>query len=360
MRYISNIDGLRAGSVSLVFLAHSYPKYFPGGFVGVDIFFAISGFLITVILIDEARVHGNPSILKFYSRRILRIFPALFACVGICAVLAHYVATGLVSCNNEIEIPAALFGFMNIIRAFTKCNGWIFGHTWSLGEEEQFYFVWVGIVWFVAKNGKTSVLVKLTFFGFLLSGLWRIFIFFHGGSADRIYNGPDTHCDGLLAGCALACIHDKIPEFQAVLARLWSIPAIFIIVTLLTISYDFAALNPILPSLIALVSMWLLVGATKGGKGGVLGVLHSRPAIWLGKRSYSFYVWHYPILSFAAANLSYSEKLSGWPLSAKLSHFVAFIVSFAFSLLASHLSYIFVERPFLTIRHRGVFDKPRI
>ncbi len=323
------VDGLRAVAVLMVFVVHTYAEYMPGGWIGVDIFFVISGFLITGLLLREFELTGKVSVSQFYIRRIFRIFPALVVCVTAVALLLPWTLHGPDDLAH-LNVAAALLGFMNWIRALSPATGGSIGHTWSLGIEEQFYLIWVVVI--VLTPRKSTILV-LAATGLVAMAAWRAGLAYSGASVARLYNGLDTHGDGLLVGAALAALPRKLPSS---LVRLWPIPAAFLALAALTVSEKLPIVAYGGLTVISLACGWIVYAAAVGSAG--LQSLGGPLPVWLGKRSYSFYLWHMPIIGALPA-LGLSRSM--WVLPA-----------LALSVLAAALSYSFVERPFLALKDR--------
>lgn len=304
MTRIREIDGLRALAVSSVILYHWTP-YFRGGFVGVDLFFVISGFVITRGLLEGIDLRD------FYRRRFFRIVPPLAAMLTFFALLLGY---------DRIPALAAMFSVMNWYRSAGNGGG-IFGHAWSLSIEEQFYLLWplcCGLL--MARGGmKRTLIIALVGIA-----LWRILAFRLFGM-DRIYNGLDTRSDGLLLGCLLATFPIEF--------RRWWIPASGFVAIIL-----FAHMSPkvmlALP-LVNLCSAGLIASCRQPTPSRLL---TTAPVQWLGARSYAIYLWHYPI-------------------GALLLHGMGFATCLALTFLAAELSWRLVERP--ALNYKRLHTAPR-
>lgn len=203
VKYIDAITGLRTVSVLVVFLCHSYPDLVPGGFIGVDVFFVISGYLITSILLKEMARSGTISIAGFYRRRALRVLPASLFCTLIVYLLGRNLPQ-YQGGNADLNAAASAFSFMNWPRAFSETTGGALGHYWSLAVEEQFYAFWSLIVLAVTAQRSVRSVPKVAAMLLILSLVWRAYLWTSVADADRLYNGLDTHCDGLLIGCMIA------------------------------------------------------------------------------------------------------------------------------------------------------------
>jgi peptidoglycan/LPS O-acetylase OafA/YrhL len=336
--YIPQIDGLRAIAVSMVVVTHCFgPLIAPGGHIGVDIFFVISGYLITTLMVKEAESAGTISIKNFYMRRLFRIAPA-FLTVNLFVVLT-VLAGSFVSTNLNVlwELRNVLFAMtssMNWARAFGWTEGGFLGHTWSLSIEEQFYLLWpLALSFALAKNVRPKTLV----FGILCVALalasWRVLLAFRGGDAAQVYNRTDTRADGLLLGCAIALVGEiRLP---VCLQQLWFAPFALLIAVFMFLPWDSKILLCGGYGLVAVCAAWILLLVIYDAAPFVF-VLRFGVAIWLGKRSYSLYLWHFPIVMVFA----YAKVASIW------TGMLALVIA----LVAADLSYRMIERPFLQLK----------
>ena len=191
-------------AILFVMAFHTFPHVARGGFIGVDIFFVLSGFLITTLLLEERDRIGRISLRLFYARRALRLFPALLAFCVACLAWAVIFRDNANSDNTFVGVPSALFYVSNVVRAFGQKLG-LLGHTWSLSVEEQFYILWpltlIGLLAIVGRR----VILALSVSGVAAILLFRLIVLDGGGNSaliDKLYFL--THADGLLIGCALA------------------------------------------------------------------------------------------------------------------------------------------------------------
>lgn len=304
--YRPDIDGLRALAVGVVLIFHAFPALLPGGFVGVDVFFVISGYLISGIILN-AKAEARFSFANFYARRIRRIFPALgvvLAAVLIAgwwllyaddyARLAHHVAAGAAFASNiAFWREASYFDVAADLKPLL--------HLWSLGVEEQFYLVWpvllvVATRW---RRGPIAATLAIGTISFLLA-LWTVRI-------DRTpaFYAPWNRFWELLAGATLACI-EADATLDAWLRRLLSrrrLPDILAITGLAAIaagvwSIDSTRVFPGLWVLLPVGGSFLLLVA--GSRAWVNRAIFSQPAmVFIGLISYPLYLWHWPLLSFA-------------------------------------------------------------
>lgn len=333
MKYIDAITGLRTVAVFVVFLCHSYVDFVPGGFIGVDVFFVISGYLITSILLNEVARTGTISIAGFYKRRALRILPASLFCTLIVYLLGRNLLQ-LHGENADLSAVASAFSFMNWLRAFSTTTGGALGHYWSLAVEEQFYAFWSLIVLAVAAWRSTRSVPKVAAALLVLSVAWRTYLWMSGADAHRLYNGLDTHCDGLLIGCIIAGLQDKLAETG--ISRLWPVAALAFVVELFFFNAQSRWLWLYIPA--ASLTAGLIVSCAIAAGNPLARLLAMKPLVFLGKRSYSFYLWHLPVIGFFFA--------SG------ISRSLWILPSLVLCLILSELSYRLIERPFLQFKDR--------
>lgn len=314
------LDGLRGVAVALVVLYHA--DLLPGGYIGVDVFFVLSGFLITSLLLEEQGARGGISLVSFYARRARRILPALVA-----LLLGYLIVVALAGETGARAVALAGFFTGNVVQAFLVPNplahaGLGLGHLWSLAEEEQFYLLWPVALVVLVRIRRVVPALALALVAVLV---WKGILAAHGAPFDRIYYGPDTHADGLLAGALLAAVRWRttlrVPE---------PIP---------TLSFSLLFMG----SMIGLLSdsgwlyLWpfLLLGcvgmtAAAATATRMAAVLSLRPLVSLGKMSYSLYLWHWPIM----VGIAYRFHARHTVLAILVSVPIAWI------------SYRFIERPF--------------
>src|SRR5258708_11466005 len=205
---VAELDGVRGVSILLVLGLHFAPALIPGGYVGVDIFFVFSGFLITSILLHEAERTGSISLKRFIVRRILRLCPAL--AVYLVALSAY--AFLFLSKDNAAEI------YLGVLLTLSYVSNWvialkphatlsILAITWSLAVEEQFYLIWPLLLSVLLKRKveRRWILILLVI-AIVLVGIERAILWHTGSSIRRLYYATDTHADGLLLGCLIGCL----------------------------------------------------------------------------------------------------------------------------------------------------------
>jgi peptidoglycan/LPS O-acetylase OafA/YrhL len=325
---ISSLDGLRALSIGLVLFGHlSGTRYFPVSFhvgdyfslasVGVIIFFVISGFLITSLLLNELDHHGRISLKRFYFRRTMRIFPPYYAMILVVIALR---ALEKIQVSN-FDIATSLTYLTNYFRP----ESWYLGHTWSLSVEEQFYLLWPATLVFLGKRNAFRGAIFLLIF----CPLVRVLSLFH------IWHSPDSGAfemvaDSLASGCLLALWRGRLHQTPLYLSLLHSrfffiLPLIIFLIGGLHLSSKFyytAGLT---------ITNWCVTWHQ-----GKVGKMLNSPAImFIGTMSYSIYLWQQFFLNRVSDKL-----IASFPMNL----FLVFV-------LALHSFYL-VEKPSLRWRQR--------
>jgi len=350
MPRLPGIDGLRAVAVAAVLLYHLPVSWLPGGFLGVDVFFVISGFLITSLLTAEVQRTGRIGLGAFWRRRARRLLPALFFMLVIVVTVATIFARDALSLLAS-DLPAVLGYFTNWWLLFHHVSYFqsvgrppLVLHLWSLAVEEQFYLLWPLIVLLaVGRHGRTRRVGWVALVGAVASSVWMAVLFQTSQDPSRVYFGTDTHAGGLLLGAALGIAFPPWSRSSTVTAsarRLMGavgLAAFGGLVALMVILNQYATFTyrgglQLATVLTAVVILVATHPAVRGAR-----VLATPALQWIGKRSYAIYLWHWPIFELTRPGIDVS--LSGWPLTA---------VRLALVAVASDLSYRLVEQPFRT------------
>jgi peptidoglycan/LPS O-acetylase OafA/YrhL len=331
-KFRPDIEGLRAIAVSLVLLEHAGMAIVSGGYIGVDVFFVLSGFLITGLLLREIANTGRISFTEFYARRARRLLPAS-TLVLVVTVIASYAYLGF-SRGNEIAGDAkwsALFGAnLRFIEQGTDYLGAQeppspLQHFWSLAVEEQFYFVWPALVLLLAMIAKhVSLRLKLgVVLSLIIAGSlgWSIYQTEH--NAAIAYFSPFTRAWELAAGGLLVVLAPLLMRLNRALGPIlsWSGTAMVIIS-----AFAFDATTPFPGSAViwpVLGTCLVIAGGTITPATGAERVLKAQPLQWIGKISYSLYLWHWPLLiitpGIAGRELSLTENMGVLLVSVVLS-----------------------------------------
>jgi peptidoglycan/LPS O-acetylase OafA/YrhL len=341
------IDGLRAIAVLAVFFYHVGTGWMPGGFLGVDVFFVISGYLITALLLSEFRKVGTVNVLKFWLRRARRLLPAVVVMIVVTLVAAAILVPDRVD-SLRGDALASLFYVNNwhLVLShqsyFQQFDPSLFRHLWSLSVEEQFYLLWPllfagGMALFGRKRLLWGVLA-----GAAASTLLMIVLFSPGHSTDRIFYGTDTRAVGLLIGVALAILWNpnELRTRTSGPGAGWLLDAVGV-VALALIVRDFVRVHDFDSSLYrgGFLFLALFTGvlvAVLAHPAARLGrLLGCAPLVWLGLRSYSFYLWHWPILMLTRPGVDV-------PLTGP----VLVVLQLGATLVVADLSYRYVEQVF--------------
>nr|WP_275402732.1 acyltransferase [Streptomyces sp. SID10853] len=304
------VDGLRTLAVVLVMVYHQAPQWVPGGSLGVDVFFTISGFVITRLLLAEFARTGQVAMGAFYWRRWLRLVPALLALCLFCTVLA--LTTQLPGFDGAwASIALSATFLVNIVRAaqpdlYSSVTS-LLGHAWSLGVEEQFYLFWPPLLVLLLRRTRARTVLLWTAVLCLLPALWR-FVLWSPSAAHRIYNGTDTRADQLLAGALLALVVARLhaDDHRLAALRRWSgrlaWPALAVLALIawrvpLTGENDWNACWYTVGFLLTAVLSAVVVASLELRPGASLARLLSlAPLAWTGRNlSYGLYLWHYPL-----------------------------------------------------------------
>ena len=340
LKYRPDIDGLRGVAVLAVVLYHAFPDWFPGGFIGVDIFFVLSGFLITSI-ITKNLTRQTFGFIDFYSRRIKRIFPALLVIFVFTYALGWFVLLP----HEYQQLGKHIAGGAGFISNFILWNeaGYFDNtaitkpllHLWSLGIEEQFYFVWPLILWAAYKKKVNWLAVTLVLV--IISFVWNVALVNNDPIAT--FYSPFTRVWELLIGAALAYASNedglslKKSKFPISLVAICAIGALLFSVFLFHKKMAFPGYWALIPTISAAV----LIYAGSNSKI-TQSLLSTRVLVWLGLISFPLYLWHWPLISFA-------RIIEGEQLTAK-----ALTLIVGLSIALSWLTYALIEKP---IRYGG-------
>jgi len=352
---MSGLDGLRAIAVAGVILYHLSPGIAVGGYLGVDIFFVISGFLITALLLRERDARGRIDLLNFWRRRARRLLPALAVLVLSCCTAAWAIGGNVLVDLGRQVLGAATFSSNWIAVAghrsyFDETAPELFRNLWSLAVEEQFYLVWPFAILLLLLVRKRRLRLAIVAALAVASALAMALIYLPGADATRVYYGTDTHSFGLTIGAVLALLSQR----WSALPLSWPRHSRWILPSLGTLGLGaLVAASALLPAdaplvyrgglaVVAVVTAVTIAGAVVPGS--FLGrALDIPPLRWIGERSYGLYLWHWPVFILVLGALPDWPRMGadGWLLGA---------IALAITVAASALSYRFVEQP---IRKNG-------
>jgi len=376
LTYMPSLDGIRALSVLAVIIYHANKMWLPGGFLGVEVFFVISGYLITLLLLAESEKNGSISLKEFWWRRARRLLPALWVVVlGVVVFAALFQREMLGTLRGDV-IAALLYGF-NWFQIwvgtsyFTSFEFVPLRHLWSLAVEEQFYLIWPVVMLIVAKFGKRRLpIVSAVFFGLaVILAIYTALVYqpgtisnigdtpnqfmsLFGQSVSRIdflFLGTLTRSSGLLLGAALAIWWrpwllqnsragaNKLFDFiglgglAALALMMWRFQTVIEGTDEGTVGYDFLFRGGFF--LTDLASLAVIAAAVHPSSKILARSLSNPVLVWLGRRSYGFYLFHWPVFQFY-------RRFAGKGLTP-----YEFVVLVLFALALTELSYRYIETP---------------
>ena len=331
IRYIPAIDGLRAVAVIAVMLYHLGFSWIPGGFLGVDLFFVISGYVITRLLLDSIQRSGGLDLRAFYKARIRRLFPPLvfmiFVTIIYISIWAPETMRRFVS-----DSPFALFGGMNWWLVFRHTDYFdtisrppLLQHTWSLGVEAQFYLIWPLILLLVLRQFGKAKIPGAAIFIAAISGIALLLVSFEVDAANasqvsHVYFGTDTHSIGLFLGAALAVswVPQNLQEqvnrrAQDFIDGIGVIGFVGLLGTFLLVNENDPTLYKLAFPLAGLFGCAILTSIVHPASR-FAPMLSSKVAVWIGERSYAIYLWHWVV--FQVTRPAVDLEGSPWALYA--------------------------------------------
>ncbi len=345
--YLPGLDGLRAIAVMAVLIYHSWLGWLPGGFLGVEVFFVISGYLITALLLAEWNKLGTVNLRMFWWRRVRRLVPALVGCVLATLIFTVLFLPGEVT-HLRADVLAALGYVTNWYLVFSQQSYFevvgrpsLLQHLWSLAIEGQFYLIWP-LLFVLGMRRWPRLMPVAIVLGAIASSVLMTYLYQPTADPSRVYYGTDTRAAGLLYGAAFAFVYapDRLPHQvgPGVALRL----DLLGMGALIVLCGFFLRLNEVEPLLyrggfvaVAVTTLILIKIAVHPCSFFGWGVLGSKPLRWIGLRSYSIYLWHWPI--FMVTRPFLDVPLDGIPLLG---------VRLLVTLLLADLSYRFIETPF--------------
>ncbi len=342
LQHVPALDGLRGVAVAVVVAFHA--GHLTGGWLGVDVFFVLSGYLITRLLLAEQTAAGRIDLKRFWGRRARRLVPALLGVVAVLAIAERI--------RDRLDGPAG--ARWDVIGALTYTSNWVrlrggagywsqfgppslFEHFWSLAIEEQFYVVWPLVMIGLARlrRGLTTLaLAGLT----VVAAAWSLVWFDRTMDASRVYMGTDTRAYALLAGALIASVSEWKPRLLHGTVRIAPIAAAMLVVGFgrldgtRLVTYHGALVG-------CTVAAAVLVAGVMSGPSRLGGLLSLAPLRWLGARSYGIYLWHWPV--FAGLGVAAQPDAALWRIA----------LGVAASLAIAEVSYRLIEMP---IRRRGL------
>ncbi len=330
------LDGIRAMAVIFVLIAHSelIPHTGVGGPVGVSVFFTLSGFLITTLLLEERQVYGSIKIGGFYRRRFLRLVPAMVACVVLALSILLIYGYGFADWKLELGTLTytanwvSMGGYPNL---GPLGNTSPLGHTWSLAIEEQFYLVWPLVVTLTARLSKRRMVIVMSCLCAVIL-VWRFVLFNGGAGFSRIYFGTDTRADLLMCGAILAYVLHQAPSRGNVPPWVvWFGLALIGSTRIMTGSFKVC----VLPTAVGIGTVVVIYAVVQDSR---FAPFDWRWMRWIGKRSYGLYLYQLPVIVFFLLTVHRDKWMQ--------------IVALLTTFVVAALSYKYLEMPFQRMKDR--------
>ena len=345
---LPGLDGLRGVAVMAVIGYHlNLGNFLPAGFLGVDIFFTVSGFIITALMLQEHAQTGRIDFAAFYLRRARRLFPAALCMLLLLVPLTPLLQPSALPRLRE-DLPAALFYVSNWWQIVAQQSYFeaidqprLLQHLWSLAVEEQYYLLWpLAAMWLLGWASRTGLGISATLIA-LASTAWMAWLYVNqidGGDPSRVYLGTDTHLMGLLAGSALAAWWNPWKIRMASLAsdELLNLAGTAALAALIWgMAETHEGMSELYQGgfLLAVMLTCVVIGAATREGTWVAFLLSTRPMLWLGARSYSLYLWHWPVVVWLRPSPQADALELAWVNAARL----------VITLLCAEASYRWVE-----------------
>ncbi|UZK03165.1 acyltransferase family protein [Venatoribacter cucullus] len=338
IKYHPALDGAR-GWVSIgVLIAHVNLSWLTGILTLMELFFVISGFLITSIILIQTKTNKNINLLTFWKHRLMRLYPVLIVVVVTCTSIASLATDHAASSLNDAI--ATLLYVSNLTKLNDQIYPTIFAQTWSLAIEEQFYIIWPLIFWilFTFKIKIKHVSILLTAIS-ITCIVWKQYLIYTDAQWSRLYYATDTRMDAFIIGGLVAIHHSNLLKIFNK-AILFSILKASILLYFFIISFGtprsldyFQWQQP----MTVILSAALVLLTTSDRESFFKWLLSTRLSVYLGQRSYSIYLWHWPIIWLLSVIFNPSKPL-------------LLIIVLPITLVLSDISYRFIERPFMLRR----------
>ncbi len=342
LQHVPALDGLRGLAVAAVVAFHV--GVLKGGWLGVDLFFVLSGYLISRLLFVEYTAKGRIDLKRFWGRRARRLLPALLSVIVAVAIAERVRGRLLGPAGGRWDMVGALTYTSNWLRLRGGAGYWsrfgppsLLEHFWSLAIEEQFYLVWPLFMLVIARLRRglsTLVLLAST----VVAGGWSLLLFQRTLDASRVYMGTDTRAAALLAGATIASLAEWRPRWLRAFRALAPVGLVGLLVAMTQmqgtrlVTYQGGLLACTLAGTVLIAGV--VTGSTPFARH-----LSARPLRWLGSRSYGIYLWHWPILvGFGVAGHAHKPP-------------PRIVLGVIVSLVVAEVSYRVVEMP---IRRRGL------
>ena len=343
LTHVKPFDGLRALAVLAVMVSHAHIPGGLGGFLGVDVFFVLSGFLITALLIQERDRNGHIDFKRFYGRRALRLFPALLVMTTVVGIVLVAWPSGDLRSDSLASLPFAVTYLMNYVAMVVDRGLGVFGHTWSLAIEEQFYLLWPPVLALGLARFRQTSLAVLAVAAAALIVVVRAIVWLGTADVNLVYFPFHARGDVLLVGCAAALVMTASPArlVEAAGQRTKSVAliagtVIAAIAAVTTTSTGWLYLFGL--AMVAICSIVIIAQLAAHPTSLAGRLLSWRPLAFIGTISYGLYLWHVPVFELI------KDRYPTLPFRYLL------ILQFGGSFVAALASYHIVEKPLLTMK----------
>lgn len=330
--YRPGLTGIRGVAAMMVLLYHTFGfsnGLFLGGYLGVDVFFVLSGYLITSILATELQRRHSISLVRFYWHRALRLLPALFLCIAFTqvAIVTFAPAPQRAATINQIWPSVTYWQNWNIIWRGYPVNGML-ANTWTLSVEEQFYILWPTLLFVGLRLMRRTTFAYLCLICGAIGLMFNAYFMTQGKNGEVFaYYSTVTHSWGLLLGSALALL--RLEHIPLTVNRLTAMAATIIAALLVFVGVSQSAAIFLMSLISAIIILWITQQNEESW-------LSSRICVWLGEISYGMYLWQLPVVMLLQAVIKPGPVL--------------FVVATTITLPTVYLSYRFVELPILQLK----------
>lgn len=346
-RYMPGLDGLRAIAVIAIIIYHLNPRWLPGGFLGVDTFFVISGYLITSLLLREYHNTQVIDLKNFWIRRFRRLIPAVFFMTGVVITYVLVFESGIIRTVKEDGIAAFLYMsnwwyIIEDLSYFEASEPRPLMHLWSLAIEEQFYIIWpVVLLILLLKFKNYKHIMLIIFMMTVVSLIWMMVLTIPYEDNSRVYFGTDTRLQTLLLGVVLAYIWPpfRLKKDIGQKIKVWidgiGIGALLALI-IFFITIDASSYWIYYGGLYLITLVTLLLIASSVHPSTVLPKILGNPLfLWIGTRSYSLYLWHYPIIILINVNF----------VQGQMPYYII-LLQILLTFIFAEVSYKWIETPF--------------
>lgn len=332
LRYRPGLDGLRGIAVALVLWNHGgFQIVGAAGAVGVNIFFVLSGFLITRLAIEERERTGTMSLKRFYWRRSLRLFPAMYAVLAVTTVVALATDRSL-----EPIVYAAVY-LLNFVKT-AGMDVHLVTHMWTLSMEEQFYLVWPAVLLFALRCGHRRRAIVAVSIGIAVSLAVRTGAGFADAGLVYLHNSPALATGVLLAGCLLALVAERVPG--TLLVSQVAFVAGCSVVVFASLGVKTTGLYVIGIPAVTIASVAIIAYLSQDEQAAWIDRVFSwGPLLYVGRISYGLYLWHFVVFWLVRQNVDFHP-------------YARWLLQVAASLVVAAISYRYLERPFLRLKDR--------